>query len=198
MRPGEEEGGNGRRVGGIAHISDAEFLSVRLARVARLVGYKMPDSSHATIAACAGTILGGIASILERRAAPPAAPGSAKYGSIAERAQAGLDAGLWSAAPGDAAAAPLTLDEFCRVSNALLDHAGEPLADKVVEILTTPTHQPGLQDADPLQGAANWLVQALDPCATTDIASRLRIGYNRALRLHDAARAAQAQGGNHG
>lgn len=51
--------------------------------------------------------------------------------SIARRIAAAL------AGPGTASA-PLSPDEFCRVTTALLDHVGEPLADKVVEILTAP------------------------------------------------------------
>lgn len=41
-------------------VSDAEFLSQRLARVARLAGVSMPDMTHEAIAAAAGTILGQI------------------------------------------------------------------------------------------------------------------------------------------
>jgi hypothetical protein len=44
---------------------DAEFLSKRLARVAKLVGYPMPVMTHEQIAAAAGTILGAIAANLE-------------------------------------------------------------------------------------------------------------------------------------
>ncbi|GAA0493452.1 hypothetical protein GCM10009097_06610 [Pigmentiphaga daeguensis] len=41
--------------------------------------------------------------------------------------------------------------------------------------------------ADPLQGAADWLVEALAKPRPTEIAARLLIGYNRASRLYDAA-----------
>lgn len=46
-------------------MTDAEFLSKRLARVAKLAGVPMPDFSHEGIAEVAGTILGQIASKLE-------------------------------------------------------------------------------------------------------------------------------------
>lgn len=52
----------------------AEFLSKRLARVAKAVGYPMPDMTHEGIAECAATILGGIALKLESAALPSAAP----------------------------------------------------------------------------------------------------------------------------
>jgi hypothetical protein len=47
-------------------LSEAEFLSKRLSRVARLAGVTMPSMSHEDIAAVAGTILGEIAFKLER------------------------------------------------------------------------------------------------------------------------------------
>ncbi len=47
------------------------------------------------------------------------------------------------------------------------------------------------REVDPLQGAANWLVQAhSQPCPTV-LSACLMIGYNRAQRLYDAAIAAQ-------
>jgi len=49
-------------------------------------------------------------------------------------------------------------------------------------------------DADPLQGAANWLNEVLVNCNVRDIQHHLFIGYNRAKRLHDAALAAQRGG----
>ena len=52
-----------------------------------------------------------------------------------------------------------------------------------------------LEDADPLQGAANWLVKAHSGLETSTLAGKLSIGYNRAKRLHDAAIAARKQGG---
>ncbi len=61
-----------------AHADDkfaAEFLSRRLARVARAADVSMPEGSHEFIAGVAGTILGDIARKLE--SAPPAAPGKA-------------------------------------------------------------------------------------------------------------------------
>jgi hypothetical protein len=42
-------------------------------------------------------------------------------------------------------------------------------------------------DADPLQAAANWIVEWLRGALVGDIQSRLLIGYNRAKRLYDAA-----------
>jgi hypothetical protein len=49
-----------------APLSDAEFLSKRLARVAKLAGVTMPDHmTHEDVAAVAGTILGDIARALE-------------------------------------------------------------------------------------------------------------------------------------
>lgn len=47
---------------------DAEFVAKRLGRVARLVGYEIPDRfTHEQTAEAAGTILGSIASILETK-----------------------------------------------------------------------------------------------------------------------------------
>lgn len=43
-------------------------------------------------------------------------------------------------------------------------------------------------DADPLQGAADWLVKDCGVSDPAGLANRLRIGYNRACRLVDAAR----------
>ena len=50
-----------------------------------------------------------------------------------------------------------------------------------------------LEDADPLQGAANWLVKAHSGLGTRMLARKLSIGYNRAKRLHDAAIAAASK-----
>lgn len=58
-----------------ARLSDAEFLSKRLARVARLAGVPMPDMSHEQIAEVAGTILGQIASKLEHSSCEATADG---------------------------------------------------------------------------------------------------------------------------
>jgi hypothetical protein len=46
-------------------LTDAEFLSKRLARVARAAGVKIPEGPHEFIAGVAGTILGEIARKLE-------------------------------------------------------------------------------------------------------------------------------------
>lgn len=50
--------------------------------------------------------------------------------------------------------------------------------------------------SDPLQGAANWLCEAIHECEASDIAGRLSIGYNRAKRLHDAALSSSKGGAN--
>lgn len=43
-----------------------------------------------------------------------------------------------------------------------------------------------LYGADPLQGAANWLIESHPGIETSALAGKLYIGYNRAKRLHDA------------
>lgn len=47
--------------------------------------------------------------------------------------------------------------------------------------------------ADPLQGAADWIVSGLRGALVGDIQSRLLIGYNRAKRLYDAALSGSAE-----
>lgn len=42
-------------------------------------------------------------------------------------------------------------------------------------------------EPDPLQGAADWLKQAIVNCTATDIAGRLLVGHNRASRLFAAS-----------
>ena len=63
--------------------------------------------------------------------------------------------------------------------------------------VAAPTTQPApvaQGDAeDPLQGAAQWLLEALEGCNIADLQSRLLIGFNRAERLMRAALAARAQ-----
>src|SRR5690606_110693 len=59
---------------------------------------------------------------------------------------------------------------------------------------TAPVSAQKADDADPLQGAADWLGKALEKPRPTDIASRLLIGHNRAERLFDAAIAQQRKG----
>ena len=54
-----------------------------------------------------------------------------------------------------------------------------------------------LDAADPLQGAADWLVKALDKPSPAEIAAHLLIGHNRAERLFDAAIAQQGKGERH-
>ena len=62
-------------------------------------------------------------------------------------------------------------------------------------VYTAPVAAQHADDADPLQGAADWLVKALAKPRTTEIAARLLIGYNRAERLFDAAIAQQRKDG---
>lgn len=51
---------------------------------------------------------------------------------------------------------------------------------------------PQASEADPLQGAADWLMRAFEPpLSASDLARQLVIGYNRATRLRDAALSAQ-------
>jgi len=52
--------------------------------------------------------------------------------------------------------------------------------------LASPQVAPALE-LDPLQGAADWIKAGLTPCSASDIAGRLLIGYNRALRLFNGA-----------
>lgn len=59
--------------------------------------------------------------------------------------------------------------------------------------LLTAQPAPSAQDADPLQGAANWLVTSQTITSATTLGGRLCIGYNRAERLFNAARAQAAQ-----
>lgn len=49
----------------------------------------------------------------------------------------------------------------------------------------------GEEAGDPLQGAANWLVEGVVDCTSTDIQKRLLVGYNRAKRLFAVAVAAR-------
>lgn len=48
------------------------------------------------------------------------------------------------------------------------------------------------EPSDPLQGAANWLLEAINGCNISTLQSHLKIGFNRAERLMLAARAAAA------
>lgn len=47
---------------------------------------------------------------------------------------------------------------------------------------------PKASEADPLQGAADWLVNAQEKFGPLDLSASLMIGYNRAQRLYDAAK----------
>lgn len=51
------------------------------------------------------------------------------------------------------------------------------------------------EQIDPLQGAVNWLYEAMPSLLISDIQSRLFLGYNRAKRLYDAAAEAAKKGG---
>jgi hypothetical protein len=47
-----------------------------------------------------------------------------------------------------------------------------------------------LNDKDELQPAANWIYNGLRPCEISDIQESLMLGFNRAKRLYDSAKAA--------
>lgn len=66
---------------------------------------------------------------------------------------------------------------------------GDLLADAATASKTLDSAK---QDADPLQGAADWLVKDCGVSDPAGLANRLGIGYNRASRLVDAARKEQA------
>lgn len=110
----------------------------------------------------------------------PAAPG----------AEPGAHALPASVAPGDAQDDPIgTLsrdaDETIRFTPAR-----DFLVTDGMPVFSAPAAGDALE-VDPLQGAANWLVQAhSQPCPTV-LSACLMIGYNRAQRLYDAALAAQ-------
>jgi len=63
--------------------------------------------------------------------------------------------------------------------------------DLIEELAAQPA--PVAEDADPLQGAANWLVTSHATTSATELGGRLCIGYNRAERLFNAARAQAVQ-----
>lgn len=66
---------------------------------------------------------------------------------------------------------------------------------QITRLYAAPQAAPAAQgDADdPLQGAAQWLLEALEGCNIADLQSRLLIGLNRAERLMLAALAARSQ-----
>ena len=68
----------------------------------------------------------------------------------------------------------LSVDEYNRIHRAIRD-----------ALSATPPAQ-AVQDS--LQGAADWLLKAMEDCAEADLQQRLLIGYNRANRLLNAAR----------
>lgn len=71
------------------------------------------------------------------------------------------------------------------------------MGDPLVVAAHTPQADSVQEDADPLQGAANWLAQAHGQFCVAVLQGCLMIGYNRAKRLHDASIAARKQGANH-
>jgi hypothetical protein len=54
-----------------------------------------------------------------------------------------------------------------------------------------------VNEQDELQPAANWIYNGLRPCEISDIQEFLMLGFNRAKRLYDSAKAAAeaAKGG---
>jgi len=70
--------------------------------------------------------------------------------------------------------------------------------ESALRTAATPTSAPVQAvppEPDPLQGAADWLKEALNECAIVDLQCNLSIGYNRAKRLFEAASPpAQAEG----
>lgn len=73
---------------------------------------------------------------------------------------------------------------------------GEPMqddADAAIAWIKARSAAPAAAPAgDPLQGAADWLRQALVNCTETDLQQRLLIGFNRAARLMNAQETPQA------
>ena len=88
--------------------------------------------------------------------------------------------------------------DFFEVSGQYYDQDDTQLAYDIWRAARASVAAPAAGDAlevDPLQGAANWLVQAhSQPCPIV-LSACLMIGYNRAQRLYDAAIAAQRKGG---
>ena len=74
-------------------------------------------------------------------------------------------------------------------SGDLLEQSGVEKAE-LREMIAALAAQPEPAAQDPLQCAADWLFEAIAQCDAADIQHRLSIGYNRAERLLDAARAA--------
>ncbi len=119
--------------------------------------------------------------------------------------------GAWFTAADMATAAARGFREGQAAELAAMRAGGEPVAEMVpcytpsgkrVAVISRFQHlpigtklythpQPAAQDADPLQGAANWLAQAHGQFCVAVLQGCLMIGYNRAKRLHDAAIAAQ-------
>jgi hypothetical protein len=83
-------------------LPDAEFLSKRLARVAKLAGVTMPSGTHKQIAEVAGTVLGDIARRLERASTGTAPAVEAPASEQQARADRVVE---WSAAKATTASA---------------------------------------------------------------------------------------------
>lgn len=93
----------------------------------------------------------------------------------------------------------VTMADGSRSPESRARRAGE-LLDRIRSAHPAPVAP---DDVDPLQGAANWIVEATDYDPTTHVAEiqqRLLIGYNRASRLYVAAMlaASQQKGGSAG
>jgi len=82
----------------------------------------------------------------------------------------------------------------CISSLAYMSQIDQERGREYVPLYAAPVAAQEADDADPLQGAANLLVNALAKPRPTEIAARLLIGYNRAERLFDAAIAQQGKG----
>lgn len=80
------------------------------------------------------------------------------------------------------------LDEAWK--NGICHAVGEYTAAKIAWLRRAALAQ---QDADPLQGAADWLVNYRGFSEPRSLAQQLGIGYNRASRLFDAARKESGQ-----
>lgn len=101
-----------------------------------------------------------------------------------------------SLAPGDAQDADrmtvlYVAGAICRHLDMALDQSKVMAAARDIAQHIAAPAAGDAREVDPLQGAANWLVQAhSQPCPTV-LSACLIIGYNRAQRLYDAAIAAQ-------
>ncbi|MEJ6668223.1 MAG: hypothetical protein QNL48_11505, partial [Alcaligenes aquatilis] len=104
----------------------------------------------------------------------------------ARAALAQQDAMLDSRIAADMAVIVETLDEGEWAEHIAKTDLGQRLERHITQLVGKQ------QDADPLQGAADWLVKDCGVSDLVELAGRLSIGYNRASRLVDAARKEQA------